>query len=163
MSAEWLDAVGKGRVALAAAALGPMRWRGRIGGGVEIVAERCTQRRLVALRRRDRIENRRPASARRRSEQLLQRADLGFQPLRLAVGLRDRPAQPSFLLARGSQGAARCAGGGIRALHGRFRRRDRSAQTVERGGGAVGIERSLVALQPLALCRMASLALLGLA
>ena len=86
-----------------------MRRGGGLGGGVEIVAERRAERGLVALGDGDLLQHRRPKPAGTRLQQLFERADFGFQPLRAPLGgLERRP--------RGGLGLARRAYGRLRAL-----------------------------------------------
>ena len=78
-----------------------MRRRGGIGRGVEIVAERGAERRLVAARDVDRVD--RPAATGSLgvgAEQLGERARFRFEPLRGAFGFGERPARPRLGLAR---------------------------------------------------------------
>ncbi len=58
------DAVRQRRIAFARARIGPMGGSRRVGRGVEIVAERRAERRLVALLDGDLVERRRPQVAR---------------------------------------------------------------------------------------------------
>src|SRR5260370_42326534 len=102
-----------------------MGGRARIGRGVEVVAERGAERRLEPFGDADLLDDRRPLSAGRRAEQLGQRTDFGFEPLRLAVGLGERAARARLGLARMRMRALR-----IEGLS--FRIRERRAQRIER-------------------------------
>ena len=97
----------------------------RVGRGVEIVAQRRAQRRLVALLDGDRLDHWRPKVARRRRQQLVQGARLGLEPLRLALGF-------GVGLPRGRLGVA---GGGVGLLAGE------QAFLGLLGGGARVLER----------------------
>ena len=82
----------------------PMRRRGGFGRGVEIVAERRAKRGLIALRDGDALDDRRPEAAGARLQQLFERADFGFEPLRArarrpptARARRSRPRAPAAM------------------------------------------------------------------
>ncbi len=128
------DAVRQRRIAVR---LGPGPARGRAVGrrGVEIVAQRGAERGLVATRRDDLVQHRRMLGARRRAEQLLQRARLGLQPLRELLRVGQGRAGAGFGLARG----------GVALLgveRGAFRVGERLHQLFQRGGGI--LERGFV-------------------
>ncbi len=78
----------------------PMRRRRNIDRGVEIVAQRRAQRRLIAAGDADRIDRARPGAARSRAEEAGKRQRLGLQPLRGALGFRERPARARLDCAR---------------------------------------------------------------
>ena len=90
---------GSSRIALAFAQR-PMRRRGGIDRGLQIVAERGAERRLVAARDVDRVDRRPPLAARRRADQLGQRVDFRVDALGGALGLGERPARARFRFAR---------------------------------------------------------------
>ena len=70
----------------------PMRRRLLVDRGVEIIAQRRAQRRLVAARDADRVDDARPRAIRIRTEEIGERTGLGLQPLRAALRVRQRPA-----------------------------------------------------------------------
>ena len=105
---ERLDALRQFGIALAFAER-PMRRRGGVDRGLQIVAERGAERRLVAARDVDRVDRRPPLAARRRADQLGQRADFGVDALGGALGLGERPARARFRLARFAHARASAA------------------------------------------------------
>ncbi len=73
-----------------------MGGRRGFGRGVEVVAERGAERRLIALLDCHAFDHRRPKAAGARLQQILQRADFGLQPLRLQRRLLDGVAGGGF-------------------------------------------------------------------
>ena len=92
-----------------------MRRRGRVGGGVEVVAERCAERDLVALVGADLLQHRRPEVASCAVEQLPQGPDLRIEPLARPFGLGQSGAGLCFCVAGCGGARIRCGG---RALGG---------------------------------------------
>ena len=78
----------------------PMRRRGIVGRGVEIVAERGAERRLIALFDRHAFDDRRPKAAGARLQQILKRARFRLQPLRAQRRLLQRRAGGGLGFAR---------------------------------------------------------------
>ncbi len=126
--------------------------RGRVGGGVEIVTERCTERGLKPFRRGDLVDDRRPQPEAVERQHLCERAGLGIEPVDLAFGLLQRHAQ----LING--GARRAAGLLARCqacfrlddrLNGGFECEDRLIALADRGdlgGDALTLGNDAVAL-----------------
>ena len=77
-----------------------MRRRILVDRGVEIIAQRRAERRLVAARDADRVDGPRPRAIRVRTEEIGERTGLGLQPLRRALRVRQRPARARFRFAR---------------------------------------------------------------
>ena len=77
-----------------------MRRRPLVDRRVEIVAERRPQRRLVAARDRDRIDDRREIAPRHRAEEVGESARFRLQRLRRALGFGERPARARLRFAR---------------------------------------------------------------
>ncbi len=90
-----LDARRQRRIA-APVGLGPMGGRRRVGGGVEIVAKRRAERRLVALGDGDFLGDRGPEAAARGVQQLRQGLRFRAELLRLALGLGQFAARLGF-------------------------------------------------------------------
>ena len=67
--------------------------------GVEIVAERRAERRLIAAGDADRIDGAGPRAARVRAKEAGKRARLGLEPLRGALGVGERPTGAPFRFA----------------------------------------------------------------
>ena len=88
--------LGQAGVAFTGAGIGPVGRSREVGRGVEIVAQCCTEGRLVALLHGDLVEGRRPQVAGFGGEQFGQRPGFGFQLLRLALGLVERLPQADF-------------------------------------------------------------------
>ena len=97
---EALDAGRQCRVVIGPARRRPVRRRAGFGRCVEIVAERSAKRGLIAPRDADRIDDRRPLPAARRTQQIGQRARLRLEPLRLPFGLAQRRARAGLRFAR---------------------------------------------------------------
>ena len=79
----------------------------RVDRGFEIVAQSRAERGLVALLDRDLVDGRGPEVAGGGGDELGEGARLGFEPLRLALGLVEWLAQAIFRLAGGCEGLAR--------------------------------------------------------
>ncbi len=77
-----------------------MRRRRLVDRGVEIVAERRAERRLIAARDADRVDRARPGAARIRAEKARDRQRLRLQPLRRALGLGQGAAMARLGLPR---------------------------------------------------------------
>ena len=78
----------------------PMRGRRLVDRGVEIVAQRRAERRLIAARDADRVDRARPGAARIGAEEASDGARLRLQPLRGALGLGQGPAMARLDRAR---------------------------------------------------------------
>ena len=78
----------------------PVRRRRLVDRGVEIVAQRRAERRLIAARDADRVDRARPRAVRIRAQKPGDRARLRLQPLRGAFGLRQRAAMARLDLPR---------------------------------------------------------------
>ena len=78
----------------------PVRGRRLVDRGLEIVAQRGAKRGLIAARDADRVDRPRPWAARVGAEKARDRARLGLQPLRSALGFSQRPATLRLDLSR---------------------------------------------------------------
>ncbi len=100
MVGKRLDALGQGRVAVARSRLRPAQRRGRVDRRVEIVAERCAQGLLIALRDVHAVDDRRPEVLRLAIDDLGNGTRFGLQPLHAAVRVRKRRARGLELRSR---------------------------------------------------------------
>ena len=108
-----LDAGRQCRIAGVDSRAQPAHRRGGVDRRVEIVAQRCAQRLLVALVDRDVIHDRRPQILGFDGEHLRQGLGFGFQPLHAALGFRQWRARGVELLARRGVRGFRSDSGGF--------------------------------------------------